>query len=101
VVINAPIDEVFEFFTGTLKSRDQTKPADLTLEGPTHSRAQLVLGRKIEVKYSFYAVPGGTQIVAAIEHLSGQIADPRGILARRVAKRRVDLELSRVKNRLE
>jgi hypothetical protein len=101
-VINAPIDEVIATLTQTAFPFDEAPyRGDLSLIDPAFTRTDVVLGQKLKVRYTFYAVPGGTQVDTLIEGISDRPADPVLIRAVRRAGEHVEGEIATARDRLE
>lgn len=101
VVIGAPLDEVIATFTSELGQNDRLTCRDVSSTDPAYRCTDIVLGHRLGVRYTFYAIPGGTQVVVAVEHPSNPLAHPRLVRAVRRERHRIAGDLASVKDRLE
>lgn len=96
-VINQPLAPVLAHLRSmTNGTEGQSAEADPTLEVILRSR-----GRHVCVRYTVYAVPGGTQIEASIESLEHGRLDPMTGLAVRAMRGRTATELPTMRDILE
>jgi hypothetical protein len=101
IVINAPIEEVIAGFEMDADKHDRSNCVQTAMTDPTYRCTDSVLGRQVGVRYRFYAVPGGTQVIATVERASSVPVYPRFDRALRRERRRVASALVSVKDRLE
>lgn len=96
VTIGQPIEKVIDFVAEVSCLGDRLSSA----ADPTFRQLRTYLGRQFEVRYTLYEIPGGTQITAVAQERSGSLG-PVATLAARLARRRIDAELSGLKDHLE
>ena len=96
-VINQPLAPVLAHLRAVTNGTEgRSVEADPTLEVSLRSR-----GRHVCVRYTVYAVPGGTQIEASIESLEHGRLDPMTGLAVRAMRGRIATQLSAMRDVLE
>ena len=107
-MINQPIDEVY----ATFDAPDRRPPRLLSLpsgqQAPsddswTHAALRRIgrfAGQRVELRYVFYPVPGGTQVTVAV-HVVDRDAGMRGAAASAAARRFLAAHLRGMKDSLE
>ena len=103
VMINQPLDAVLRLVsTGDQASRIPDLERSTTQStDPIFRQSHTFLGRRVEVRYTFYAIPGGTQVTAVVEEEASNRGDAVGILAARASRRQIEADLSALKGALE
>jgi hypothetical protein len=100
VVINQPIDDVCAAF-GVLVDRSPGRAPSGEFEAdPTLHRTGRFAGRWVELKFTFYAIPGGTQVTAVADVIDGQ-GGVRSALSSAAARRYLASHLRGMKDALE
>ena len=101
-IINQPVDHVAAFIrTSGPTGSYRTVAAEMPPEDPAFWRTYTVLGRDVEVRYSLYAIPGGTQVSAVSAESSYGSSDLRSVLALKTARQQIELDLHRLADVLE
>jgi hypothetical protein len=94
-MINQPIEVVVAAFSG------RTSYRPVRSEDPSFGRVAWALGRRVEVRYTCFPIPGGTQVSAIVGgHVYGRF-DPVGAFAVAKVTRRIEDELRHLKDCLE
>lgn len=101
-MINQPIDRVAAFIRTSGRAGGYTTvTADMPPADPAFWRTYTVLGRDVEVRYTLYAIPGGTQVSAMAAESSYGSSDLVGLLAVKAAGHQIELDLHRLADALE
>jgi hypothetical protein len=96
-IINQPLATVVAHLRSVARGTEgQTAEYD-----PTFAVMHRSWGREVMVRYIVYAVPGGTQVTAAIEGSGGSRVDLRTSMAVRAISRQVATGLSTMRDDLE
>lgn len=96
VIINQPRDTVLAFGRSGFGS---SVTADF--RDPEFSRPVDVLGKHFEIIYRAYEVPGGTQLTATVLGPDSGALDVLGIVADGAVRRRVEAQLTEMKDAME
>ena len=97
IVINQPLAKVYASFSDRAPAGERLPSA----ADPAYRYGRKVMGRTVETRYTFYEVPGGTQVTAETESASHGLLDLAGPLAMHSARRQVTSMLYALQRRLE
>lgn len=96
-VVNQPLANVWEHLCSVTSGK-----AGSTVESdPTLETVHLSWERRVSVRYTGYEVPGGAQVVAAIESQGQSRFDPVTGIAVHSVGRRIATELAKMRKHLE
>jgi len=96
VFINAPIEEVLRHAGNSTFGERLPGAGDPAFRREIHE-----LGRGIDVNYTLYEIPGGTQISALIQRSRPAVIHPLETVGAEAAQRKVDAQLHQIKDELE
>jgi hypothetical protein len=96
VAICQPIETIIDF-VGEASCLGDRLSAEVD---PTYRELRTRLGRQVEVRYTLYQIPGGTQ-VTAVAQARARSPGPIAALAVRAVRHQIGTELSSLKDDLE
>jgi shikimate kinase len=97
--INAAVDEVYSYLSG--KAVSASEASDMYFTDPVVHRCYALLGHWVDVKYTLYAIPGGSQVTAEVDVRPSRRAHSAARHVDRAANRQVGFELAHLRSALE